>query len=116
MQKEAERDKLKDSLFKGVFLLFGPLSVVLLLAIIVGTLTRGNTDDEGYDRVWSAEHGHWHAKLPDGSEVEVRPGMVWDEDHGHFHFAEAPTGAAPRHLESRIQGELEAVGADVAAE
>ena len=38
-------------------------------------------------RVWSSEHGHWHA--PPGDPPE---GKVWSPEHGHWH--DIQTGVA----------------------
>jgi hypothetical protein len=105
--KADRRERLQDSLFKGVFLIFGPLVVALGIAVAVGSLRGDNVDDNGLDRVWSAEHSHWHAILPDGTETEVQEGMVWNAEHGHFHRVAAPTGALRGHQTDRLDQKLD---------
>jgi hypothetical protein len=111
-RKAAHRARVQDSLFKGAFLLFGPIVVALGIAIAVASLRTDTASDDGYQRVWSSAHGHWHAVLADGSEVEVQPGMVWVPEHGHFHRAQAPTDALRSHVTSQLDQHLDDVGAD----
>ena len=97
-------------MFKGAFLLFGPIVLVLGIAIAVASLRTNTSDDGGYERVWSSAHGHWHAILGDGSEVEVQSGMVWIPEHGHFHRAQAPTDALRSHVTSQLDQHMDDVG------
>ncbi len=105
--KADKRERMQDSLFKGAFLIFGPLAIALGVAVAIGSLRGGNVGDDGLDRVWSAEHSHWHAILPDGSETEVQAGMVWDADHGHFHRVAAPTGGLRGHQTDLLDQKLD---------
>jgi hypothetical protein len=111
--KKDQRSRMQDSLFKGVFLLFGPLAVVLIGVIAYSALRGPSTTDEGLERVWSSEHGHWHVILPDGTETEVRPGMVWDPDHGHFHRVGGVTEGARKHVTADLDQRLDDVEADI---
>lgn len=112
-RKADQRARLQDSLFKGLFLFFGPVVVLLAIGVTVGSLRGGGAEDGGLERVWSAQHSHWHAVLPDGSETEIEPGMVWDGDHGHFHRAVAPTGALRGHETDRLDQRLDDVEAQL---
>lgn len=62
------------------------------LGFVVSLFNAGGAHADG--RVWSAEHGHWHAA--DGSELnpgtpQAQPpgpapaGKVWSSEHGHWH-------------------------------
>lgn len=107
--KRQKRERVQDSLFKGVFLLFGPLALVLIAAVTYSSLKGAPKTDDGLERVWSSAHGHWHVLLPDGTETEIRPGMVWVPEHGHFHRAEPPTDGARRHVTADLDQKLEDV-------
>jgi hypothetical protein len=96
--KNRRRAATRDSLAKGLFYVIGPFAVVVAIAMVVSTLRGRSVGDDGLERVWSVEHGHWHAILPDGTETEVKPGMIWDPEHGHFHQAGAPADSARRYL------------------
>jgi hypothetical protein len=109
-RKAERRARVQDSMFKGAFLLFGPLVLALGIAIAIASLRTDSASDAGYRRVWSSAHGHWHAVLDDGSEVEVQPGMVWVPEHGHFHRAQAPTDALRSHVTSQLDQHLDDVG------
>ena len=111
--KDDQRSRMQDSLFKGVFLLFGPLAIVLIGVIAYSALRGPSTTDDGLERVWSSEHSHWHVMLPDGTETEVRPGMVWDPDHGHFHRVGGATEGARKHVTADLDQRLEDAEADV---
>lgn len=105
-RKGEQREKIQDSIFKGLFLIIGPLVLLIGIAVAVGSL-RGGGDDGGLQRVWSPEHSHWHAVLPDGSETEIEPGMVWVPEHGHFHRAGAPTDAMRGHQTDDLDERLD---------
>ncbi len=67
---------------------------VALVLVTVGMARELLTEDTGPKRVWSAEHGHWHAVGADphasaegGAEGEGGDGRVWSEEHGHWHNA-----------------------------
>ena len=83
------RTEVRDSVARGLFYILGPLAIVLALAVSISALRGGRVGEDGLERVWSAQHGHWHAVLPDGTQTEVKPGMVWNPEHGHFHSAES---------------------------
>jgi len=109
-RKADQRAKVQDSIFKGLFMILGPLVLMLAIAVAVGSLRGGGADDNGLERVWSSEHSHWHAVLPDGSETEIQPGMVWDPDHGHFHRAGGGnTDALRGHETDRLDERLDQV-------
>jgi hypothetical protein len=111
--KQEQRSRMQDSLFKGVFLLFGPLVIVLIGLVAYGSFRSAPMTDDGLERVWSTEHGHWHAKLPDGSESEVRPGMVWNAEHGHFHPAEPTTAGARKHVTADLDQRMDDAASSV---
>jgi len=71
-----------------MFYILGPLAIVIAVVVSLSALRGGSVGEDGLERVWSAQHGHWHAVLPDGTQTEVKPGMVWNAEHGHFHSAE----------------------------
>jgi hypothetical protein len=112
-RKADQRARLQDSVFKGLFLFFGPLVLLLGIGVTVGSLRGTSADDTGLDRVWSAEHSHWHAVLPDGTETEVQPGMIWVEEHGHFHRAAPPTDGLRGHETDRLDQRLDDVEAQL---
>lgn len=87
---------------KGLFYVIGPIALVVAVVTVVATLRGRNVGDDGLERVWSPEHGHWHAVLPDGTETEVKPGMVWDPEHGHFHPASPPAESARKYLKDDL--------------
>jgi hypothetical protein len=105
--REHKRAAVRDSLAKGLFYTLGPLAVVLAIAVSISALRGGNVGDDGLERVWSAQHGHWHAILPDGSETEVKPGMVWNAEHGHFHPAETNVESARRYVTDGLEQKLD---------
>lgn len=111
--KEEQRSRMQDSLFKGVFLLFGPLAVILICAVAYSSLRGPAKTDDGLERVWSSEHGHWHVLLPDGTETEIRAGMVWVPEHGHFHRAGGATEGARKHVTADLDQRLEDAEANV---
>jgi hypothetical protein len=96
--RERRRAETLDSMAKGLFYVLGPLVLVVAVAALVASLRGRNVGDDGLERVWSAQHGHWHAILPDGTESEVRPGMVWDPEHGHFHPAPESVDGTRRYV------------------
>lgn len=103
--KVQKRARFYDSAAKGLFYLFGPVAIALIAVMSIAALRGGAAGDDGLERVWSAAHGHWHVMLPDGSETELRPGMVWNEEHGHFHqvAARASADASRRHITSKLE-------------
>ena len=86
--RQQRRTEVRDSLAKGLFYVLGPLAIVIAVVVSLSALRGGSVGEDGLERVWSAQHGHWHAVLPDGTQTEVKPGMVWNAEHGHFHSAE----------------------------
>ena len=105
---------LRDSLAKGMFYILGPLAAVVAIAVVISTLFGGNVGDDGLPRVWSAAHGHWHAVLPDGTETEVKPGMVWDAEHGHFHQAGTEIDSARRYVTDELEQKIDDAEAELA--
>ena len=75
------------------------------LVLGLGGFVYSATSMPADGRVWSAEHGHWHAA--DGSELGAAAtprfvpqppgpapeGLVWSAEHGHWH--DAATGMEP---------------------
>jgi hypothetical protein len=94
-QKRADT---RDSLAKGIFFIVGPLAAIVVVAVVAATLFGRSVGDDGLPRVWSAPHGHWHVVLPDGTETELKPGMVWDAEHGHFHQGGAEIDSSRRYV------------------
>jgi hypothetical protein len=72
-------------------------SAVLLVLGIGGVVVLMSDERGSSNRVWSAEHGHWHdasgRELGAGSSVPAAPtgpapaGKVWSAEHGHWHDA-----------------------------
>ncbi len=112
-RKVAKRARLQDSLGKGIFFLFGPLAIALLLAVSVSAL-RGPGESDEVRRVWSAAHNHWHLRAPDGSEVEARPGIVWSAEEGRFVDADPISEATRKHVTSYLDQHLQEVAPDSA--
>lgn len=78
---------------KGKTTLRTPFWIILGLvaaAVLVVTLLNRPADDGG-ERVWSPEHGHYHEVEASGTPVEPGAleeppaGRVWSEEHGHWH-------------------------------
>jgi hypothetical protein len=101
-RKQIKREHLRDSVGKGLFYILAPLFVVMLGVMAVASLRSGQDTDEP-PKIWSAAHNHWHYRLPDGSEVEVRPGMVWSPAQKRFVEAEPLTDAARKHTTSDLE-------------
>ena len=98
---------MRDSLAKGLFYVFGPLAIVFAIAVSISALRGGSVGDDGLERVWSVQHGHWHVVLPDGSETEVKAGMVWNAEHGHFHPAETNVEASRRYVTDGLEQKID---------
>jgi hypothetical protein len=72
-------------------------SAVLLVLGIGGAVFLMSEESGTGNRVWSAEHGHWHdasgRELGAGASVPAAPtgpapaGKVWSAEHGHWHDA-----------------------------
>jgi hypothetical protein len=101
------RAETRDSLAKGIFYIVGPLAVVVAGAVLVSTLFGDTVGDDGLARVWSADHGHWHAVLPDGTQTEIKPGMVWDAEHGHFHQAGSEIDSTRRYVTDGLEQKID---------
>lgn len=101
------RAEARDSLAKGLFYILGPLAVVVAGAVLVSTLFGDTVGDDGLARVWSADHGHWHAVLPDGTQTEIKPGMVWDAEHGHFHQAGSEIDSTRRYVTDGLEQKID---------
>ncbi len=101
------RAEARDSLAKGIFYIVGPLAVVVAGAVLVSTLFGDTVGDDGLARVWSADHGHWHAVLPDGTQTEIKPGMVWDVEHGHFHQAGSEIDSTRRYVTDGLEQKID---------
>ena len=105
-RKHDKRDQMRDSLGKGVFYLIGPVLLAAIAAIAIGGMRAQPTDD-GPPKVWSAAHNHWHYKLPDGTEIEVKPGMTWSKETGQFVPAAPLTAAARKFVTSNLGQKLD---------
>jgi hypothetical protein len=105
--REHKRTEARDSLAKGLFYILGPLAIVLALAASISALRGGSVGEDGLERVWSPQHGHWHAVLPDGTQTEVKPGMVWDPQHGHFHSAANEVDGARRYVTDELAEKMD---------
>jgi len=103
-QKRADT---RDSLAKGIFFIVGPLAVVVVGAVVASTLFGNTVGDDGLARVWSAPHSHWHVVLPDGTETELKPGMVWDAEHGHFHQGGAEIDSSRRYVTDELAEKMD---------
>ena len=104
----------RDSLAKGVFYILAPLAAVVAGAVVVSTLFGDTVGDDGLPRIWSAKHGHWHVVLPDGSETELKPGMVWDPEHGHFHQGGSEIDSARRYVTDELEQKIDDAEAELA--
>lgn len=108
------RAETRDSLAKGIVYIVGPLAVVVAGAVLVSTLFGNPVGDDGLARIWSAEHGHWHVVLPDGTQTEIKPGMVWDAEHGHFHQAGSEIDSARRYVTDDLEQKIDDVESELA--
>jgi hypothetical protein len=102
-RKQIKREHLRDSVGKGLFYMLAPLFLVMLTVMAIASL-RGN--DQATDeppKVWSAAHNHWHYRMPDGTELEVRPGMVWSPEEKRFVDAAPFSGAARKHTTNDLE-------------
>jgi hypothetical protein len=108
------RAETRDSLAKGLFYIVGPLAVVVAGAVLVSTLFGDTVGDDGLERIWSADHGHWHVVLPDGTQTEIKPGMVWDAEHGHFHQAGSEIDSARRYVTDDLEQKIDDVESELA--
>lgn len=105
----------RDSLAKGMFYILGPLAAVVAGAVVISTFLGGDkVGEDGLPRVWSATHGHWHVVLPDGTETEVKPGMVWDPAHGHFHQAGNEIESARRYVTDELDQKMDDAESELA--
>jgi hypothetical protein len=111
-RKQIEREKLRDSIGKGVFYVLGPLFVVMLCVMAITSL-RGGSDSDEPPKVWSAAHNHWHYRMPDGKELEVKPGMVWSPEQKAFVDAAPLTGAARKRTTTDLNQRLHDTEANV---
>jgi len=79
---EAEKSDVVGSFFGVAAAITGIMVIVAIIAFARSLL------EEPAQRVWSAEHGHWHT-VRGGKEVEDSstpgPNKVWSEEHGHYH-------------------------------
>lgn len=105
--REQRRTAVRDSVAKGFFYILGPLAIVFALAVSISALRGGTVGQDGLERVWSAQHGHWHAVLPDGTQTEVKPGMVWDPQHGHFHSAANEVDGVRRYVTDELAEKMD---------
>ena len=101
-RKELKREQRRDSIGKGIFYVLGPLFVVMVAVMAIANL-RGGEDTGEPPKVWSAAHNHWHYRMPDGTEIEVRPGMVWSPEEKRFVEAAPLPGAARKHTTSDLE-------------
>lgn len=92
---EAEQSDAAGSFF-GIAA--GITAIMLVIAVVA---VARSFLEEAPERVWSAEHGHWHTVSGgsgDGGESasnEPGPGKVWNEEHGHYHAAGATSEGGP---------------------
>jgi hypothetical protein len=101
------RSETRDSFAKGLFYIIAPLAAVAAGAVIISTLRGPPAGDDGLVRVWSANHGHWHVVLPDGTETELKPGMVWNPEHGHFHTAASEVDSTRRYVTDALEQKID---------
>jgi hypothetical protein len=106
-RERVRRERVRDSVGRGLFLLLGPAVLILLGVIAIAALRDGS--DGPAQRVWSTAHNHWHLRGPDGSEVEARPGIVWSEEEKRFVQAKPITGAARKHVTADIDHRVESI-------
>jgi len=111
--KAQRRADTRDSLAKGIFYILGPLAVVVAGAVLASTLFSDPVGDDGLPRIWSADHGHWHVVLPDGTQTEIKPGMVWDAEHGHFHQDGTEIDSARRYVTDELEQKIDDVQAEL---
>jgi hypothetical protein len=104
-RKQLKRERLQDSLGKGLFYLLGPVVIVVVAAMAISSARTRSESDEP-PKVWSPSHNHWHYRLADGSEIEVRPGMVWSPQEKRFIQADPLTDAARKHVTSDLDQRL----------
>ncbi|HYC01438.1 MAG TPA: SEC-C domain-containing protein [Candidatus Limnocylindrales bacterium] len=79
---EVEKSDAAGSFFGIAAAITGVMIVIAVVAVARSFL------EDPPQRVWSAEHGHWHTVSgASGSEDSGKPGpgKVWDEAHGHYH-------------------------------
>ncbi len=105
-KKSEQRERVQNSLVRGLFLAAIPLALVGIAAAVIAAYRGNSSTGEGPPRVWSAEHGHWHVLNPDGTETEYRPGLVWSPEHGHWHEAEPIEEGVSRHAEKHLEHHL----------
>jgi hypothetical protein len=114
-RRQAKRAKLTDSFGRGLFYLFGPVAIILIIAVSISALRGPGASDE-VRKVWSTAHNHWHLLAPDGTETEARPGVVWSDEQGGFVEAQPLTEAAREHVTSRLDQHLSDVASDDAVD
>ncbi len=106
-RERARRDRMLDSVGRGLFIMLAPAVVILLAVIAIGALREGGGGPG--QRVWSTTHNHWHLRGPDGSEVEARPGVVWSEQENRFVQAQPITDAARKHVTADLDHRVETI-------
>jgi hypothetical protein len=52
--------------------------------------------------------------LPDGTQTEIKPGMVWDAEHGHFHQAGSEIDSTRRYVTEELEQNIDDVEAGLA--
>jgi hypothetical protein len=105
-RKQEKREKLRVSMGRAIVYLSIPIVLIALVAVVAATL-RGPSVAEGEpQQIWSVAHGHWHYLLPDGSEVEMKPGMVWSKENARFEQLPPLPEAARKHDTSRMDQHL----------
>jgi hypothetical protein len=96
-----------------MFILLIPAALVLVAVVVVSALRKPEVTAEP-SKIWSAAHNHWHYLLPDGREIEVRPGLVWSPEQNQFVQGEPLTEAARKHttsgLDQRIDEAADSLG------
>ena len=78
---------------------YAMIATAVLLVLGIGGVVVLMADERGSsNRVWSAEHGHWHdasgrelgagSSMPGAAPTGPAPaGKVWSAEHGHWHDA-----------------------------
>lgn len=104
------------SRFFGVAAMLAGAALLAGVVMIVVRLASGS--GQAGEKVWSAEHGHYHTVGGDGDHAGGGgPGKVWSEEHQHWHDTNAKPAAsmeAPSPGESALKGLREAQMEDAA--
>jgi hypothetical protein len=115
-RKQIQRDEVRNTIGKSLFYILGSAILIFVAAAAIFALRGPEAAGDEPTRVWSAAHGHWHFRLPDGSEVEARPGMTWSAEQGNFVQAPPLVDAARKHSKSHLDQHLSDVESSLADE